>query len=101
MHLVILAAMLSIAVAVPTYQFVCPSGTILVGRRDFSDQQPTGTNFVAFTCCPKDYPDFHYNNENYFCCPSGTGSYCMFNTCNCKTVELKGGNLPTLTKIAN
>ncbi|XP_065654277.1 uncharacterized protein LOC136080866 [Hydra vulgaris] len=100
MHLVILAAMLSIAVAVPTYELICPSGTVLKGRKDFTDQQTEGTNFAGFTCCPTDYPDLHYVNENYFCCPSGTGAYCMSNACNCKSTGLKGGKLPTINKIA-
>ena len=83
-----------------TYTFTCPSGTILKGRRDFTDQQVEGTNFAGFTCCPTDYPDLHYLNENYFCCPSGTGASCMSNSCNCKSTSLKGGKIPTIAKIS-
>ncbi|XP_002164839.1 uncharacterized protein LOC100207688 [Hydra vulgaris] len=101
MQLVIFALMLSIVAAVPTYEFVCPSGTVLKGRKDFTDQQTEGTTFAGFTCCPIDYPDLHYLNENYFCCPSGTGAYCMSNACNCKSKPLKGGKVPTIKKIGS
>ena len=33
----------------------CPSGTSLQGRRDWTDQQPVGTVFAGFTCCPVGY----------------------------------------------
>ena len=81
-----------------TYSFSCPSGTILKARHDFTDQQVEGTNFAGFTCCPSTHPDLHYLNENYFCCPTGTGAYCMSNACNCKSAALKGGQRPTIVK---
>ncbi len=87
--------------SIPTYSFECPAGTVLKGRRDFTDQQVEGTNFAGFTCCPDTHPDLHYLNENYFCCPSGTGAYCMSNACNCKSTALKGGVLPTIVKTAS
>jgi len=73
----------------------------LKGRKDWTDQQPVGTAFAGFTCCPVDFPDLQYLNENYFCCPSGTGAYCMSNACNCKSTSLKGGVIPTIAKIAS
>ena len=86
--------------AIPTYSLACPEGTSLKGRKDWTDQQVEGTAFAGFTCCPNGYPDLHYVNENYFCCPAGTGAYCMSNACNCKTTALKGGKIPTITKIS-
>jgi hypothetical protein len=83
-----------------TYSFSCPSGTVLKGRKDWTDQQTEGTAFAGFTCCPVNYPDLHYLNENYFCCPAGTGGYCMSNACNCKSTTLKGGKIPTITKLS-
>lgn len=84
-----------------TYKFTCNPGFILKGRKDFTDQQVEGTKFLGFTCCPESHPDLHYVNENYFCCPAGSGAYCMSNSCNCKSGgALKGGKEPTFTKIS-
>ncbi len=83
-----------------TYSFTCPSGTILKGRHDWTDQQVEGTAFAGFTCCPDSHPDLHYVNENYFCC-SGKGASCMFNACKCSNSTLKGGKKPTIVKITN
>ena len=35
--------------------FSALSGTELQGRRDWTDQQPVGTEFLGFTCCPVGY----------------------------------------------
>ena len=91
-----------IKTSVPTYTLECPAGTVLKGRKDWTDQQVEGTAFVGFTCCPVDYPDLQYLNENYFCCPSGSGAICMSNACDCKSGgALKGGKLPTTKRIAS
>ena len=85
----------------PTYTFTCAPGFILRGRSDWTDQQVEGTAFLGFTCCPESHPDLLYLNENYFCCPKGSGGYCMSNSCNCKNGgALKGGKVPKLEKIA-
>ena len=81
-----------------TFSFGCPSGTVLKGRRDWTDQQPEGTAFAGFTCCPETHPDLYYLNENYICCPAGTGARCNANVCNCNSAKLKGGQIPTITK---
>lgn len=83
-----------------SYKFVCESGYVLRGRKDWTDQQTEGTAFAGFTCCPASHPDFHYVNENYFCCPAGSGAHCMSNRCDCKTGPLKGGKIPTIQKLA-
>ena len=83
-----------------SYSLTCPQGTVLKGRKDWTDQQPEGTAFAGFTCCPESHPDFHYINENYFCCPAGTGAYCMSNACNCKSAALKGGVIPEIVKLS-
>ena len=83
-----------------TYQFTCPEGTILRQRKDFTDQQVEGTVFAGFTCCPTSHPSLHYFNENYFCCPAGTGAYCRSNSCNCKGSPIKGGKYPDILQIS-
>lgn len=84
-----------------TYKFTCAAGYVLKGRKDWTDQQTEGTQFLGFTCCPENYPDLLYLNENYFCCPAGTGGYCMSNSCNCQSGgALKGGKYPTIEKLA-
>ena len=87
----------SFAVSQSTYVFTCPKGTTLRGRKDFTDQQPQGTNFIGFTCCPDNW-ELLYVNENYFCCPPGKGGYCMSNKCDCKGSDLKGGIIPVIEK---
>jgi hypothetical protein len=90
----------SLKLKVPTYSFECPPGTELKMRRDYTDQKPAATNFAGFTCCPIGF-DLHYLNENYFCCPAGTVAYCMSNVCNCKSTNLTGGKIPTISKLSS
>ena len=97
-----LEATISQSETTKSYKFTCPTGYVLRGRKDWTDQQPSGTQFFGFTCCPESHPDLHYLNENYFCCPTGTGGYCMSNMCNCnsRSVPLKSGIYPEFTKLS-
>ncbi len=82
-----------------SYKFDCPDGTVLKGRKDWTDQQPEGTAFAGFTCCPEGYEELYYINENYFCCPTGSEGFCNTNSCNCKSGTLKGGVIPDIKKL--
>ena len=88
-----------IKTSVPTFELTCPNGTVLKGRRDWTDQQPVGTSFAGFSCCPVGYNNLMYLNENYFCCQTDAGS-CMSNSCQCETGELKGGVVPSIKIIS-
>ena len=82
-----------------SFQLVCATGYVLKARKDWTDQQPVGTNFAGFTCCPNTHQTLLYLNENYFCCPTGSGGSCMSNSCRCDDGDLKGGIFPVITKL--
>merc|ERR1712026_92234 len=96
----VLLSLIAYAEMSTKYEVTCPSGTKLAGSYRWTDQMPTGSNVAIFTCCPNNKPIAHYVNENYFCCPKGSGARCSSNNCNCQNGgTLSGGKKPSFKAI--